>query len=56
MEKYQAGKERITELSNAQLQLAEARVRYSDVKTKWLTALANLAYATGTLPIYLEKK
>lgn len=56
LQKYQAGKERITELSNAQQQLAQARVRYSDVKTRWLVSLANLAYATGTLCPYLEKQ
>jgi outer membrane protein TolC len=49
LEKYRAGKEGIAELSNAQLQLARARLRYSDVKTKWLLSIANLAYATGTL-------
>ena len=56
LEKYKAGKERITELSMAQQQLAEARVRYSDVKTRWFVSLANLAYATGTLSPYMEKK
>ena len=49
LEKYKAGKERISEISIAQRQLAAARVRYSDVKTRWLVSLANLAYATGTL-------
>lgn len=47
--KYKAGKERIADVSFAQRQLAAARVRYSDVKTRWLISLANLAYATGTL-------
>lgn len=56
LEKYKAGKERITELANAQQQLAQARVRYSDVKTRWLVSLANLAYATGTLCPYMEKQ
>jgi outer membrane protein TolC len=49
LEKYRAGKDSITEVSTAQSALAAARVRYSDVKTRLLSALANLAYATGTL-------
>lgn len=49
LEKYRAGKQRIAEVSNAQFQLAAARVSYSDVKTRWLVTLANLAYATGAL-------
>lgn len=49
LDKYKAGKERMAEVSNAQRQLAAARVRYSDVKTRWLISIANLAYATGTL-------
>lgn len=48
LQRYQAGIERIAEVSNAQRQLAAARVRYSDVKTRWLVSMANLAYATGT--------
>lgn len=56
LEKYKAGKERMTELSIAQQQLAEARVRYSDVKTRWLVSLAQLAYSTGTLAPYMESK
>jgi len=54
LEKYKAGKERIAEISNAQRQLAAARVRYSDVKTRMLVSLANLAFATGTLAPYTE--
>lgn len=49
LERYAAGKESIAEVSNALRQLASARIRYSDVKTRWLVSLANLAYATGTL-------
>ena len=49
LHRYQAGKERITEVSNAQQQLAAARIRYSEVKMRWLVAVANLAYSTGTL-------
>lgn len=54
LEKYSAGKERIAEVSNALRQLATARVRLSDVKTRWRISLANLAYATGTLAPYME--
>lgn len=49
LDRYKAGKERITEIANAQQQLAAARIRYSNIKMKWLVAIANLAYATGTL-------
>lgn len=49
MEKYKAGKEGIAELSNALRQLATARIRLSDVRTRALVSMANLAYATGTL-------
>jgi len=49
LEKYRHGKERIGEVSIAQRQLAAARVRYSDVKTRLLVSIANLAFATGTL-------
>jgi outer membrane protein TolC len=47
--KYQAGKENIFDLSNAQRQLAHARLKFSDVRTRYLISAANLAYATGTL-------
>ncbi len=53
-DKYNAGKDGIFELSNAQRQLATARIRYSDVKTRLLAATANLAYATGTYSPYME--
>lgn len=49
LHRYQAGKERIAEVSNAQQQLAAARIRYSEIKMRWLVSIANLAYATGTL-------
>jgi outer membrane protein TolC len=48
-EKYQAGKESMTEMSTALRQLAAARLKYSEVRTRLVTASANLAYATGTL-------
>jgi outer membrane protein len=49
LDKYKAGKERIGEVSIALRQLASARTRFSDVKTRWLVSMANLAYATGSL-------
>lgn len=49
LEKYKAGKEQITQVSNAQIQLADARVRYSEIKTRLLVSIANLAYSTGTI-------
>ncbi len=54
LDRYKAGKETIFSVSNAQRQLAAARIRYSDVKTQWLASMANLAYATGTLASYME--
>lgn len=54
LEKYKAGKENITDVSSALRQLAIARKRLSDVRTKVLIAAAGLAYATGTLTPYLE--
>lgn len=48
--KYKAGKEGMfQEVSNALQQLAAARLSYSQVKTEWLTSLAMIAYATGTI-------
>lgn len=52
LEIYKAGKERMSAVSDAQRQLASARVRYSDIKTRWLVSIAKLAYATGTLAPY----
>lgn len=49
LDTYKAGKEGIATLTHTLRQLAEARIRCSEVKTKWLVALARLAYATGTL-------
>lgn len=54
LERYKAGTERIAEVSNAQRQLAAARVRYSEVKTRWFVSLANLAYAVGILSPNME--
>jgi outer membrane protein TolC len=56
LEKYRAGKENMfQEVSSSLRQLAHARVRYSEVRTSWLTTLARLAYATGTLALPDEK-
>lgn len=49
MEKYKAGKEGIAELSIALRQLATARIRQSEIRTRYLVSMANLAYATGVL-------
>ncbi len=51
--KYKAGRDGIAETSNALRQLSNARVRYSDVRTRYHVSMANLAYATGTLPPYV---
>jgi outer membrane protein len=48
-DRYMAGRAEIAELYNAQQQVASARIQYGTVKTQWLTAIANLAYATGTI-------
>lgn len=55
VERYRAGKDGISEVSNALNQLASARLRYSDVTTRYYVALANLAYSTGTLLQYSEE-
>lgn len=49
LEKYKVGEASITTVSDALQQLANARLRYSDVRTQLLVSMANLAYATGTL-------
>lgn len=49
LEKYKAGQERITEVSIYLQQLALARTSYIETKTQWLVAIANLAFATGTI-------
>lgn len=54
LDRYKAGKQSIAEVSNAQQQLAASRIQYSDVKTRWLVSVANLAYATGALTPYME--
>ena len=54
LETYGSGKIDIAVVSNALRQLAAARMRYSDVRTKLLVAAANLAFSTGTLLPYVE--
>ena len=54
LDKYQIGEESIAELNTAQKQLAEARVIYSEIKSRLLVSIANLAYATGTLHPTME--
>lgn len=54
IEKYKAGKEGIAEVSNALRQLATARIRYSDIQTRYLLSVANLAYAVGILTPHME--
>lgn len=53
LNKYQAGHISIAEVSNALRQLALARLRESEIKTRYYVSMANLAYATGTLPPYV---
>ena len=54
LDKYEIGEESIAELNTAQKQLAEARVIYSEIKSRLLVSIANLAYATGTLHPSME--
>lgn len=54
LERYRSGKEAIVAVSNALRQLAQARVLYSDVKTRLLVSAASLAYSTGSLVPYTE--
>lgn len=49
LEMYKSGEQRIFEVSSALEQLAEARILYSDIKTRWLASGAYLAFSTGTL-------
>lgn len=56
LEKYNAGKERIAEVSIALRQVVNARVSYSEISSSYLIATANLAFATGTLSPYMESR
>jgi outer membrane protein len=49
LEKYKAGTQSIFDLTAAQKQLAEARLKHGDAKTRWYRSLAQLAYATGAI-------
>lgn len=49
LDKYKAGTQSIFDLIAAQKQLADARLKNSDAKTRWYRSLAQLAYATGTI-------
>lgn len=49
LEKYKAGTQTIFDLTAAQKQLADARLKHADAKTRWYRSLAQLAYATGTI-------
>ena len=49
LEMYKSGEERIFEVSAALKTLSQARILYSDIKTRWLASSAYLAFSTGTL-------
>ncbi len=49
LEKYKAGTQSIFDMTAAQRQLAEARIKQSEAKTRWYRTLAQLVYATGTI-------
>lgn len=54
LEKYRAGTQSIFDLTAAQKQLADARIKHSDAKTRWYRTLAQLAYSTGTIAHFTE--
>lgn len=45
MEMYKAGEEKIFEVSAALMNLAKARILFSDIKTRWLASSAYLAFS-----------
>lgn len=49
LEMYKAGQERSYEVSAALRSLSQARILFSDIKTRWLASSASLAFSTGTL-------
>lgn len=49
LEAYNSGVASIVELLNTQASLADARSRRIESRTQFVTALANIAYSTGTL-------
>lgn len=48
-DKYKIGTQSIFDLTTAQQQLAAARIKHAEAKTRWYRSLAQLAYATGTI-------
>jgi outer membrane protein len=54
LEKYKAGTQSIFDMTAAQRQLAEARIKQSEAKTRWYRTLAQLVYATGTISLEEE--
>lgn len=49
IDRYKAGVLTIFDLTSAQRQLAAARIKQSEAKTRWYRSLAQLAYATGSI-------
>lgn len=49
LENYKAGLQNIFDLLQAEQSLARARIKKTEVKTKWLVSLAELAFATGSI-------
>lgn len=54
LDKYKAGTQSIFDLTAAQKQLADARIKHGDAKTRWYRSIAQLAYATGSISPYTE--
>lgn len=54
LDKYKVGSLNIFELTDAQRQLIEARLKQAEAKVRWYKSLAQLAYATGTIMQYTE--
>lgn len=54
LDKYKAGTQSIFDLTSAQKQLADARLKHADAKTRWYRSLAQLAYATGSIMTHTE--
>ncbi len=53
-DKYKTGMQSIFDLTLAERQLAESRIKRSEAKINWYRTLAQLAYATGTIAQYTE--
>lgn len=49
LDKYKAGMQSVFDLTSAQRQLADERMRSVEAKIRWYSALAELAYATGII-------